>query len=737
VAANVQAQASIPEATREELRTLIERREFDRLEGQLSRLKSKFPDDFLINKLLGDSHLRRNEFAEARKRYEIALTRGQKNVRLRCRTARACRDMGDLPAAETQYRAAVDLEPNDREALAGLVGVLFDQKKNGEAGPAARMALSRGVTDSETLYNGALAFMRSNRKPEAQRLLAELVKIDPNHAGAFVDLGNMATKQGDKKAAERFYREALRADPDRAGAMNNLGTILVDFGKLREAKTLIERSIELSPNDYKMHVNHGRFLHKTQQLQKARAAYEKAIEINPSSFAAHSNLAGVFKDLSLFPLSYATYEKAIELAPAAFFVRSNYIFTACHDPTISNQETLEMSLDFAKAVRAAAKPYTHAPPESPRKGPLKVGFVSGDFREHAVAFFLEAFLSKIDQSRVELHAYASQTSHDAFTERLSKIFTGWRKVSPLSDAQLAKRIHDDGIDVLFDLSGHTGGNRLPMFAFKPAPVQATWLGLEATTGMSEIDYIMTDAWSMPESEESLFAETPWRMPDVRQCFTPPDIDVPVAPLPVLEAGHVTFGSFNKYTKVNEQTVRIWSGVLKAVPDSRLLLKAKSLADPPSRKKLYDAFAENGIEAERLDFRGPTPSRAKHLATYGEIDIALDPAPYPGITTTLEALWMGAPVLALRGSRFLERASDSILSAAGLADWVAEDEDAYVRIARERAEDIQSLARLRGEIRDKVAASPLCDADAFARKFEDAVESMYARFVGESGGAAAR
>ncbi|MBA4801328.1 MAG: tetratricopeptide repeat protein [Euryhalocaulis sp.] len=725
----VKMQVSISGKTGDELKRLAADEDFAALEKRLDHLKKAFPDDFLVNRLSADNHYRKQEFEAARALYAKVVQQEARNPALLARAARAAHLAGKLDQAEGLYGRALKIDPKNSDAHTGLVVVQFARRKLKAAAASAAQAMKLGIDPIDLVYTASLAELQLGRADKSEQLLTGLLKRDPKHVGALIDLGNIGMKRGHLKTAEILYREAVLIDPERAAALNNLGTILADMKQPEEAETLIRRSIELAPNDYKMHVNYGRFLHKMNRLEEAREAYQDAIKVNPNSFAAHSNLAGVWKDLNHFSESYEHYERAIRLAPDAHFVRSNHIFTACHDPEVPNEETLGMAERFAETVRAKARPFTHAARKDPRKTPLKIGFISADFREHAVCFFLEALLPRIDRGRFHLTAYANQTVEDDYTRRLKQSFGDWRATSQMSDADLAGRIKADNIDVLIDLSGHTGGNRLPVFAWKPAPVQVTWLGLEATTGLSEIDYIIVDAWSLTEPDEALFTEKPWRMPDVRQCFSPPDINRPVSPLPALKNGYVTFGSFNKYSKLNERTFSVWGEILWRVPQSRLLLKSKSFGDAVTRKRIFETFSNQGISPERIVLRGATASREEHLETYDEIDIALDPIPYPGITTTLEAMWMGAPVLALRGEKFLERASDSILSAAGLPDWIAETPESYIEQAAARAADLESLSALRAGLRDQVGASPLCDADGFARKFENAIKGMYERFAG--------
>jgi predicted O-linked N-acetylglucosamine transferase (SPINDLY family) len=359
-------------------------------------------------------------------------------------------------------------------------------------------------------------------------------------------------------------------------------------------------------------------------------------------------------------------------------------------------------------------------------------------RAHPVGYFIESMLSALvtqARDRIEVVVYANHPTPDKVSERIKPSCQSWRTVVTLSDEQLARLIHDDAIDILIDLSGHTDQNRLPVFAWKPAPVQASWLGYFATTGVAAVDYFIADPWTAPPAVDAHFTEKVLRLPETYLCFTPPEFDVPVTPLPALANDSITFGCFNNLTKVNDAVVALWARVLHAVPGSRLLLKSKQLNTPEGRQSVLDRFARHEIKAEQLVLESAVP-RAALLARYGYVDIALDPFPYPGGTTSVEALWMAVPVLSLAGDRFLSHLGESILHNAGLPDWVAADADDYVAKAVEHTKDLQKLAALRGGLRQQVLASPLFDAPRFAHHFEKAMRDIWTTWCRQQQGGAA-
>ena len=324
---------------------------------------------------------------------------------------------------------------------------------------------------------------------------------------------------------------------------------------------------------------------------------------------------------------------------------------------------------------------------------------------------------------LELFAYSNHLETDALTERIKSCCRGWHTVHSLSDEHLAQLVRNDSIDILIDLSGHTGDNRLPMFAWKPAPVQVTWLGYFATTGVAAIDYLIADPWTLPDSEEVNFSETIWRLPETRLCFTPPAEALEVAPLPALSNDFITFGCFNNLTKMNDQVVALWARIFVAIPNSRLFLKSQPLGEASVQQSVSKRFADHGIDPQRLILEPYVP-RGNYLAAYNQVDIALDPFPFPGGTTTVEALWMGVPVLTLAGKHFLARQGVGLLMNAGLPEWVASDRENYVALAVQHASDPHRLATLRAGLRQQVLASPIFDAARFARHFEAALRGMW-------------
>ncbi len=396
-----------------------------------------------------------------------------------------------------------------------------------------------------------------------------------------------------------------------------------------------------------------------------------------------------------------------------------------------NRSPLELFAEHRRFDALVGRPRTahharHGNDPDPDR-PLRVGYVSNDFRQHVASCFFEPLLACHDPARVEAFCYSDTVSPDAVTRRLTALASGWRDTVGLDEAELAQWIRDDRIDILVDLGGHSAGNRLTVFARRPAPIQVTWLAYPDTTGLSAMDYRLVDAITDPEGiADGLASETLVRLPDGFLCYWPPHGAPEPGPSPAA-AGPVTFGSFNRMAKVTPAVVALWAAVLRRVPESRLLMKSIGIGSPAVRGRIEAQLRDHGVDPARLETVSWSPTWLEHLALYRRIDIALDCFPYNGTTTSCEALWMGVPMIGLLGDRHAARVGASLMSRIGLSELVARDAADYVEIAARLASDRERLASLRAGMRDRLRASPLCDGPGFARRVEDAYRGMWRRW----------
>ena len=551
-----------------------------------------------------------------------------------------------------------------------------------------------------------------------------LVGLHPESGMVWKIFGTALLVQG--KDALQALEQAATLLPNDVEAQGNLGNALRDAGRYEEAIGCYRRALALKPDAADAHYNLGIVLKDSGKLIEAVASYRQALRIKPDLAAAHNNLGIALQELGQLNEALASYRQALQHRPDFTDAYSNLLFAHNYLPQQDPDALLAEARGYGELVAKRGVPFTDWANTRDAQRPLRVGLVSGDLSRHPVGYFVEgvlAALSRQPECKLGIVVYASHTRTDEVTERIKTSCQAWRQVTGMPDRQLAELIRQDAIDILIDLSGHSAHNRLPLFALKPAPVQATWVGYFATTGVRAIDYFIADPWTLPASEERHFTEQVWRLPETRLCFTPPDDNVPVAPLPALHKGHITFGCFNNLSKLNAEVVALWAKVLHAVDGSGLLLKAKQLGDAGIRQDVLKRFAQHDIDETRLTLEGLSP-RADYLAAYGQVDIALDPFPFTGGTTSAESLWMGVPVLTLAGRQLVARQGVGMMMNAELPAYVANDADDYVARAISLSTDVQQLASLRGRLREQLKASPLFDADRFARHFEQALRGMW-------------
>ena len=523
--------------------------------------------------------------------------------------------------------------------------------------------------------------------------------------------------------AEHFAREITERYPGYGIGWKGLGTALRFQGCSVESLEPMKKAAELLPGDVDMHYNLGNIQHGLGYLKEAEASYRRVLELTPDNADAHNNLGNTLKDLSRLAEAEASYRRVLEINPYYAEAHSNLIFVMNLSASHHFSYHFEEACSYGRMVAGKARVRFSAWDCTSKPERLRVGVVSGDLRNHPVGYFMENMLAQIDQSRIELIAYPTIHNTDELTTRIKPYFSAWKPLVGQNDEAAACLIHADGVHLLLDLSGHTAYNRLPVFACKPAPVQASWLGYFATTGVSELDYLLADEVGVPQAQRKQFNETVWYLPEARYCYSLPDIDLAVAGLPALKSGHITFGSFQNMAKIGNEVLSVWGEILNAMPGARLRLQFLQQNDPDVMEQFAQRLQQNGIDPVRVSLHGMMPRNA-YLAAHSEVDLIIDTFPYPGGTTTCDALWMGVPTLTLAGDSLLSRQGASLLTAAGLAEWVAESEAEYVAKAISMASNLPELASLRAGLRQKVSVSPLFDAPRFARHFEAALWGMW-------------
>lgn len=524
-----------------------------------------------------------------------------------------------------------------------------------------------------------------------------------------------------RHAESELGHGVLPADYD---ACNDIGLARLARQEWEAAAQAFRQAIQIDPGRLEGYCNYGITLERRGEIVAASAQYRQALTLFPGAYPALDLLANASRLMGRQDECLDLRRRLVDTYPQDALALSNYLYELSYSTSVAPDDYRKALHRYGKLLAEAAQPFACWPWAASSVGrPLRVGLVSGDLNSHPVGYFLESTLRHYAGERLTLVAYPTTDESDVLTERIRPCFTEWHPLTELDDAAAARKIYADQIDILVDLSGHTRNNRLPLFAWRPAPVQVSWLGYFASTGVVAIDYLLTDRNSVSQPLAEAFTEILWLLPETRLCFTPPDIEVPVSPLPALRTGHVTFGCFQSLAKINDAVLAAWGRILQRLPDARLRVQSMFLSFPTMDAEFRQRMTKAGIDVARVDLYGSTP-RQRYLQAHAEVDIILDTFPYPGGTTTCEALWMGVPTVTLAGQTLLSRQGAALLSSAGLDDWVAARVEDYEEIAVSRARSLEGLAALRQQLRGQVSSSPLCDGVRFAKDLEEALLGIW-------------
>ena len=665
---------------------------------------------------------------EAVLHYETAVRNNPNNAGALYSLGNALSSQGKHSEAIFNYQAALRLNPNFIEAYYSLGNSQMAKKEYGSAMDSFRNAirLNPNYLDAREKLNKVLEFIDKEPMtlPPSDKSTTESMPNSPQEkAIQYYNQGVIAESQGKHAEAITHYQQAISMKSDFAEAYNNLGALLMWQGRREEALLSLQKTVELQPNSVHGLNNLGNLLRKLGRLDEATTSIQKAIRLDPSQPEPYINLAMTHIDQGQVRACVELLQQQLDVKPDNMNAASSLIFSMHYLPDYSAENL------FKTAEKYAARFNTlKSHPPSPENIPdplrrLRIGYVSADFYNHPVGYFIEQVLSRHDRSMHDVFCYYNQIKHDDMTVRLQKSCDHWRSIMGQSDTSIAQIIREDNIDILIDLSGHTSGNRLQVFAYKPAPIQVTWLGYFDTTGMNAMDYIIGDRFLIPSEEERHYTEQVLRLPNAYLCFSPPDVAIYPNPLPSLASGKITFGCFNNPAKITDRVISCWSRLLHALPLAQLHLQYASFDDASVRQRFLELFVKQGIASECIQLSGVSP-RHEYLAAYHEIDIGLDPFPFNGCTITMESLWMGVPVVTLRGDRYVGHMGETILKNLGLPECVTDSEEAYIDQAIALASNPKHLAKLRSGLRDRLLNSPLCDGPGFARDLEAAYRQMW-------------
>jgi predicted O-linked N-acetylglucosamine transferase (SPINDLY family) len=651
-----------------------------------------------------------------------------------CSEAKVAIARGDLDAAEKAYAAAIELGSRDLDAYNNLAAIYDKSGPKVEEqlallGKAVSLAPQNALVRQNLvtlLRREACSLEQAGRLRDALGLFARWAEVDPESAAAQRAVGYCYSRLKQWKSAIQYFTAAINLEPDNATYYCDLGLACFELGLLAEAKGAFQRVLQLDSKSIYAFTHLGLIANLTGMMWVAVNMTRRALEIDPTCGQAHNNLALFMRDQGALVECRRHYQEAVRLKPDDPNIFSGYLLSLNDDPDADQNWVVSEHRRFEKIVKRSGR--TWAPRSLDREKRLRIAYLSPDFRTHSVAFFIAAVLEAHDRSAVEITCYATGNKCDGMTERIRSATDRWREVYRLSDGELAALIQEDAIDVIVELSGHTGNNRLAMLAERTAPVQITYLGYPNTTGLESMDYRITDAVADPEGvADAWCTEKLVRLEGGFLAYSPPEYarDLDVGELPFRKSGQITFGCFNNLAKINDKVLECWAAILARVPGSRILVKARGLRDERIKERMLTAFATGrSIEGERICLMGHERAIVDHLRMYNEVDLALDTFPYNGTTTTCEAMWMGVPVLTLEGRCHAGRVGASLLTRVGLEGWVASDRADYIERAVSWAGNTVGLGELRMGLRERLRASPLMDAKRVARRLEAAYREAW-------------
>ncbi|SRR5579875_291882 len=636
---------------------------------------------------------------------------------------------GRLREAEQSYRHALTLDPGQPEALAFLGMIAGQAGRLRDAIALFERALKRTPRNADIHHNLGETWRHLGENAKALACFERATACNPDHIEAFRCGAEVAIAEAARREAAQRWGDAAHYKQLAAKLLIAAGQRMRDSGDRVGAVEVLRRATELDPNNADAWTQFGETLLNTSPSQ-AIPVLRRAVKLDPHAGLAHSLLCTALS--WLYREDEARTASKIARAAVPAYVETQPILDVFESFPLYAGGDMEQIFAAHKAWGDAQISRQRTPPmafknnRDPERR-LRIGYVSPDLRVHSVSSFFEPLLRAHRREEFDVICYSGVRllAEDETTARLKALASLWRAIPPsVDDETFRRQVRSDRIDILIDLAGHTRDSRISGFAVKPAPVTVTWLGYPTTTGLTTVDWRITDALADPEGAEAFHTEQLMRLDDCFLCYAPPAVAPEVARLPVLTKGCITFGSFNNQMKINPGVIAAWSQLLKSVPGAQLIIKSGMLDDDGVAARLRNGFTDEGIDVARVELRPWIAGAREHLASYADIDIALDPFPYNGTTTTCEALWMGVPVVTLIGDRHSGRVGFDLLTRVGLERFAAPDVDGYVRIATALAADRNALVALRAELRERVARSPLCDATRFARVFESALRAAW-------------
>jgi len=635
--------------------------------------------------------LKSNKFSEAKKEINKQIIKFPNSSILYNIIGAILAEQNQLDEAVKNYKKSIKINPEYAEVYNNMGIALQKLNRTAEAVENYKKAISLKKNFPEALNNLGNAILNRNKPNDALVYFKKALEIKYNYVDAYYNIGIAYEKLGKKEEALDNFLKAIKIKPEYAEVYTNIGLLFLDKIEYEKSLEYFKKSIELKPNYEKAYNNLGNLFNSLGKFNDATEKYYQAIKIKPNYASAYSNL--------LFNLNYKTdFDSKIYLSEVEKF-------------RLNCKPAKKLNLKFTYEKK-------------PKK--LKIGFISADFGNHPGGYFTLNTLRELRKKDFELVAYSNFNRSDEFVHHFRPLFSKWNSIEGMQDEEVAQQIVDDGIHILLDLQGHSSKNRLPIFFYKAAPIQATWLG-QGSSGILEMDYFIGSPHITPKSEEKYYVEKIIRLPEISQCFTPPDFDIKINSLPALKNNFITFGCLNKFSKMNDEVIALWSKILLSVPKSKLLLKSREFKNEVIKKNNLEKFKKHNINEDRLIIIGHSKTRREVLETFNKIDIALDPFPFQGNTSTCEAAWMGVPVITLKGNRYLFHFGESINSNLNMNNWIADNQNDYIEKAIKFSSDLNKLEEIRMNLREKALRSPVFNSERFSIYFSEMLWSMWNKF----------
>ena len=578
---------------------------------------------------------------------------------------------------------------------------------------------------AQAYNNLGIAFHKLNKIDTAIKNYKKALSLKKDFAEALNNLGNAYIDFDKPKDSLQYFNKALESNPSYAEAYNGMGAANEELGNKNDALKNYQKATEIKPDYAEAYNSLGRLYNNLSKFDESLSNYKKAIQLKTNYEKAYNNLGNLLSNLGKFDEATNAYKQAIKIKPDYPKAYSNLLFNLIYKTDFDLNYYLSEAKKFRLNCKTIKKlKFTYKYEINPKK--LRVGFVSADFGNHPCGYFTLGLLRELRKKNFELVAYPTIERKDELSHHFKPLFSKWRLIKKKDDENVVKQIINDGIHILIDLQGHSAKNRLPIFIYKPAPVQVTWLG-QGSTGISEIDYFIGSNYITPKDEEKHYVEKVLRLPEISQCFTPPDFDLKIENLPAIKNNFITFGCVNKLAKVNDDVIALWSKILLSVPNSKLLLKNKLLNSKEIIDSTIQRFKKQNVKKEQLILEGESKTRKELLNIYNKIDIALDPFPFQGNTTSIEALWMGVPIITLKGNRYISHFGESINSNLNMSNWIAENYEDYILKAKKFSSDINELSKIRTSLRQSCLQSSIFDSKRFSKHFDQMLWKIWKDF----------